>query len=41
MRELGEMGVCRISVGGGLQGGDMEILKETAVRMLSGGRLWD
>lgn len=39
-KELAEMGVCRVSVGGGLQGSDLQRLKRTGERVLSGGQLW-
>jgi len=40
VKELAELGVCRISMGGGLYGNDMHALRNKAERVLRGGQLW-
>jgi 2-methylisocitrate lyase-like PEP mutase family enzyme len=40
VKELAKLGVCRISIGGGLKGHDIGTLKKTAERVLTGGQLY-
>jgi len=40
VKELAELGVCRISIGGSLYSKDIAALKRKADRILKGGQLW-
>jgi 2-methylisocitrate lyase-like PEP mutase family enzyme len=40
VKELTELGVCRISMGAGLYSDDMDALQKKAERILKGGQLW-
>jgi len=41
VKELAELGVCRISMGAGLYSNDMDGLRKKAERILKGGQLWN
>jgi 2-methylisocitrate lyase-like PEP mutase family enzyme len=40
VKELTELGVCRVSMGAGLYSDDMDALRKKAERILKGGQLW-
>ena len=40
VKELDELGVCRVSMGAGLYTNDMHALRIKADRVLRGGKLW-
>jgi 2-methylisocitrate lyase-like PEP mutase family enzyme len=41
VKELAELGVCRISIGAGLYSHDMDALRKKAERILRGGQFWN
>ena len=41
VKELAELGVCRVSMGAGLYSNDMHALRIKAERVLRGGQLWN
>lgn len=41
VKEVTDLGVCRISIGGSLSSKDVEKMQQKAIRILNGGKLWE